>query len=164
MYIYGKEFDIDVDLENPNPNDYFLLKLEQENINSKGGYQYSITIEANRYLQLDEDKVIERVVKILLSVVNTESEYVEPIRDMELKKSFGNGYFIYAWKKDSNSERGIGSMLPREILSDYILNNENISQMMMLDERTKVEKEKGGSRIYITINNFQSIVKNTSLS
>jgi hypothetical protein len=143
FYIFGKENDNDINIENPNSDDYFMVELMQVDEN-KGVFSYEISIKANNQIQISEDKIIERALNYL--IVRSQ-EIIKPY-DISLKKTFGNGFFVY-----KNVD------LFRELFFDFCTNHPYMRGIIVFDEKYKIEKERGGTRFFITLNNLETYTK-----
>jgi len=154
FYIFGKENSDDVNglnLENPNSDDYFMVELLQKDEN-KGVFSYDISIKANRQIQISETKIIERALSYLVVTrpdvsIKRDTGSIKPY-DISLKKTFGNGFFIY-----KNLD------MFRELFFDFCTNHPYLRKTIIFDEKYKIEKERGGTRFFITLNNLETFMK-----
>ena len=144
LYIFGKPTEDDVNILNPDPNDYFLVELIQVSEN-KGLFNFELLIQSSKQIQLSEEEIINRAITSLSFIKN--NELLVPT-NIELKKTFGRGFYVY---KNLN--------IPRELLFDFSTNNRHVSKVLIFDEKYKIEKERGEPRFYITLNNLESSIK-----
>ena len=152
LYIFGKPSEDDVDIVNPNHKDYFLVELIQIQEN-KGLFDFEILIQASKQIQLTEFEIIRRTIASLSFINDSGSpapastNLVCPT-NIELKKTFGRGFCVY---KNIN--------IPRELLFDFATNHPYVSQMLVFDEKYKIEKERGEPRFLLSLNNFETSIK-----
>lgn len=140
MFMYGKE----TTDENPQYKDFFLVQLTQIS-EDKGKFFFNIKISINDDLELKENNILERVMSFLL--LEDEESTITPLQ-LTLKKTFGNGYFIF---KNFN--------LPDEMFFDSCLNDTDINNFITIDENYKIHKERGGIKFFMTTNNLETSIK-----
>lgn len=130
MYILKSEIESDSNVSSPKPESYVTIKIEQTS--EKEGvfkYKYSITSEGGE-LVIDEEFILTRFLKHV--------KKVDEPKEMTLKSTFGKGYFIFN-----------GIDLPREIIYDFSLNDEIVSNIITINEIFKIKKIKGGIRFIL---------------
>jgi hypothetical protein len=142
MFMYGKENIDSFVYENPSFRDFFLVQITQVS-EDKGKFFFNIKISINDDLELKENNILERVFSSLL--IGDSSAYPSKLT---LKKTFGNGYFIF---KNFN--------LPDEMIFDACLNDPDINSLITIDETYKIHKERGGIKFFLTTNNLESSIK-----
>ena len=150
FYMYGKKSEMDV----VKSKDYIMVELIQTN-EIDGKFYFDIIIEASTEIEISEEEIIKR----LLNYISLPKSYEDPTevldelivpQDIKLKKLFGNGFFVY---------KNI-SML-KELFFDFVTNHPLIRKLIIIDEKYKIEKERGGIRFYMSTNNFQTLTKFT---
>ena len=130
MYILKSEIESDSNISAPKPESYVTIKIEQTS--EKEGvfkYKYSIMSEGGE-LVIDEEFILTRFLKHI--------KKIDEPREMTLKSTFGKGYFIFN-----------GMDLPREIMYDFALNDEIVSNIITINEIFKIKKIKGGIRFVL---------------
>jgi hypothetical protein len=147
MFMYGKETIESFTYENPSYRDFFLVQLTQTS-EEKGKFFFNIKISINDDLELKENNILERVMSsLLIQEVDEDGDTIIPI-ELTLKKTFGNGYFIF-----KNFD------LPDEMIFDSCLNDPDINNLITIDENYKIHKERGGIKFFMTTNNLESSIK-----
>jgi hypothetical protein len=130
MYILKSEIESESNIGNPKSESYVSIKIEQTS--EKEGifkYKYSMTSEGGE-LVIDEEFILTRFLKHV--------KKVDEPKEMTLKSTFGKGYFIFN-----------GIDLPREIIYDFSLNDEIVSNIITINEIFKIKKIKGGIRFIL---------------
>lgn len=133
MFISGKkDEDISADISN-----YYLVQITQL-LEDKGIFTFNITINVNEQMDLTEDEIFERTI----------SFFTYPLIDLGLKKDFGKGYFVMK-----------GLEISDELFFDTCLNDEKVNNIIFIDEKYKIQKERGGIRFYVSENNLETSIK-----
>ncbi len=116
---------------------YYLVEIKQLS-EDKGIFTFSMSINVNEQMDLTEDEIFERTV----------SYFTSPLIDFGLKKDFGKGYFIMK-----------GLELSDELFFDTCLNDSKVNKVVFIDEKYKIQKERGGIRFYVSENNLETSIK-----
>jgi hypothetical protein len=138
LYIYGKKGE---DMEKtPSISNYYLVQINQLS-EERGIFEFSISINVNEQMELTEDEIFERTISYfkLKDVLLT---------DITLKKEFGKGYFVVK-----------GLDISDELFFDTCLNDSYVNNLIFIDEKYKIQKERGGIRFYVSENNLETSIK-----
>ena len=134
MFISGKKETKDEVLS---ISKYYLVEIKQIS-EEKGIFTFSININVNEQMELTEDEIFERTI----------SYFKLPLIDLGLKKNFGKGYFIMK-----------GLEISDELFFDTCLNDAKVNNIIFIDEKYKIQKERGGIRFYVSENNLETSIK-----
>ncbi len=138
MYIYGKKNEDTSKV--PSISNYYLVQITQLS-EERGIFEFSININVNEQMELVEDEIFERTISYFkLKDVS--------ISDINLKKEFGKGYFILK-----------GLDISDELFFDTCLNDSYVNNLIFIDEKYKIQKERGGIRFYVSENNLETSIK-----
>lgn len=133
MFISGKkQTDAGSDISN-----YYLVQITQLT-EDKGIFTFNIKINVNEQMDLTEDEIFERTI----------SYFSYPLIDLGLRKDFGKGYFAMK-----------GLDISDELFFDTCLNDEKVNNIIFIDEKYKIQKERGGIRFYVSENNLETSIK-----
>jgi hypothetical protein len=133
MFISGKkQTDAGSDISN-----YYLVQITQLT-EDKGIFTFNIKINVNEQMDLTEDEIFERTI----------SYFSYPLIDLGLRKDFGKGYFVMK-----------GLDISDELFFDTCLNDEKVNNIIFIDEKYKIQKERGGIRFYVSENNLETSIK-----
>ncbi len=149
MFMYGKDSIDSFVYDNPSFKDFFLVQLTQTS-EEKGKFFFNIKISINDDLELKENSILERVMSsLLIKEIDEDGDTIMLVPfELTLKKTFGNGYFIF-----KNFD------LQDEMLFDSCLNDPDINNLITIDENYKIHKERGGIKFFMTTNNLESSIK-----
>jgi hypothetical protein len=134
MFILGKKQETDeiLSLEK-----YYLVEIKQLS-EDKGIFTFNMSINVNEQMDLTEDEIFERTI----------SYFSLPLIDLGLKKQFGKGYFVMK-----------GIEVSDELFFDTCLNDPKVNNIIFIDEKYKIQKERGGIRFYVSENNLETSIK-----
>jgi hypothetical protein len=118
-------------------SNYYLVQITQVS-EDKGIFTFNININVNEQMDLTEDEIFERTI----------SYFTYPLIDLGLKKDFGKGYFVMK-----------GLEISDELFFDTCLNDEKVNNIIFIDEKYKIQKERGGIRFYVSENNLETSIK-----
>lgn len=118
-------------------SNYYLVQITQLS-EDKGIFTFNININVNEQMELTEDEIFERTI----------SYFTYPLIDLGLKKDFGKGYFVMK-----------GLEVSDELFFDTCLNDSKVNNIIFIDEKYKIQKERGGIRFYVSENNLETSIK-----
>jgi hypothetical protein len=118
-------------------SNYYLVQITQLS-EDKGVFTFNININVNEQMDLTEDEIFERTI----------SYFSYPLIDLGLRKDFGKGYFVMK-----------GLEVSDELFFDTCLNDEKVNNIIFIDEKYKIQKERGGIRFYVSENNLETSIK-----
>ncbi len=116
---------------------FYLVEIKQLS-EDKGIFTFSISINVNEQMDLTEDEIFERTI----------SYFSLPLIDLGLKKDFGKGYFVMK-----------GIEVSDELFFDTCLNDPKVNNIIFIDEKYKIQKERGGIRFYVSENKLETSIK-----
>jgi hypothetical protein len=132
LYILKDVVEPEINIREPRSEHYIMIKIDQtSDTGSIFKYKYSISSEEGD-VSIELDLIFKRFFNHLGE---------KPLK-MTYTKTFGKGFIIMK-----------GLPLTREVIYDYALNDDIVSQIMTIREIFKIEKIKGGIRF----NLFQTV-------